>query len=393
MAVDDLDILRQELPEVFTDQAVPVHWEEDWLAIPIDDPEAFQSEAENPPDFELAPGGTGLAQDTVAPFDGTFSPESQVPDFGDIVFPGVPAAKGHWLEVPPPDALAFYLPFHYFHPTWWGIYIVLERLHEFADALAKYSGRVLTFNEALNIGKMFLYGHEAFHHIAESFATRLEVTHRFPIYTGGFERLFRRVYGTDDCIEEALASSHGYRKVKAKAFRRPNDPRKRGAALHALERYIKLCPPGYRRALEFVGDSHFSQERSAFAEQNHNETLPPLPRKGPPIWLSFPHAFSGISRITSRVNYLVHRNSPLAQRTRLGLRYLRYRDLADRLKKLAGCQPVRQGHGSHEIWETPKGHRFPVPRHPGDFGRGLLAKIIKEAGLNLSVSEFVEARV
>jgi predicted RNA binding protein YcfA (HicA-like mRNA interferase family) len=392
MAIDDLDILREELPEVFKDYAVPPDWEEDWLVIPIDDPEAFQPEAENPPDFELAPGGVGTAPDAVAPSDAKISPESQIPDFGDTVFPGVPSAKGPWPEVPPPDAFAFYLPFHYFHPTWWGIYIVLERLHEFADALVKYSGNVLTFNEALNIAKMFLYGHEAFHHIAEAFATRLEVTHRFPIYSDGFERLYRRVYGTDDCVEEALASAHGYRKVKTKAFRRPNDPIKRGVALNALDRYIKLCPPGYRRALEFVSDSDFYMERSAFAEQNHNETLPPIPRKGPPIWLSFPHAFSGISRVTSRVNYLVHRESPLAQRARLGLHYLRYRDLAERLRKLAGCQPIRQ-HGSHQIWQTPKGHRFPVPIHPGDVGRGLLAKIIKQAGLNLSVSEFLEARV
>ena len=200
MAVDDLDILRQELPEVFTDQAVPVNWEEEWLVIPIDDPEAFQPQVETPPDYELAPDRPGITQDALAPSDAAFSPESQIPDFGDTVFPGVPS-EGPWPGVPPPDALAFYLPFHYFHPTWWGIYIVLERLHEFADALTKYSNGALTFNEAFNVGKMFLYGHEAFHHIAEAFATRLEVTHRFPIYTDGFERLFRRLYGTDDKLQ------------------------------------------------------------------------------------------------------------------------------------------------------------------------------------------------
>jgi predicted RNA binding protein YcfA (HicA-like mRNA interferase family) len=391
MAVDDLDILRQELPEVFKDRAVPSDWE-DWLVIPIEDPERFPSQAKNPPDFELVDDPAGTAPDIVAPADAGFSVDGAIPDFGDSVFPGVPSAKAPSPTVPPPDALAFYLPFHYFHPTWWGIYIALERLHDFARALARYSGGTLTFNEALNVGKMFLYGHEAFHHIVEAFATRLEVTHRFPVYAVAFERLFRRVYGTDDCVEEALASSHGYRLVKSKAFRRPNDPKKRAAALNALKHYIKLCPPGYRRAVEFFADPDFYHERSVFAEQNHYETLPPLPRKGPFIWLSFPHAFSGISRVTSRVNYLVHRNSRLAQRTRLGLRYLRYRDLAEKLRKLAGCKFVRHGN-RHEIWETPQGHHFPVPIHPGDLGRGLLAKIIKQAGLNLSVSEFIAAKV
>ena len=55
MAIDDLDILRQELPEVFKDYAVPPDWEEDWLVIPIDDPEAFQPEAKTPPNLKLAP--------------------------------------------------------------------------------------------------------------------------------------------------------------------------------------------------------------------------------------------------------------------------------------------------------------------------------------------------
>jgi hypothetical protein len=279
VAVDDIDILRQELAGVFKDQTVPGNWEEDWLIILIDEPEVFQPEAVSAPDFELPIGAAGGAPDIVAPSDVVFSPESQFPDFGETAFPGAPSTNTPSSGVPPPDALAFYLPFHYFHPTWWGIYIVLERLHEFADALTKYSRGVLTFNEALNVGKMFLYGHEAFHHIAEALATRLEVTHRLPIYTGGFERLFRRVYGSDDCIEEALASAHGYRKVKLKAFRNPNDPKKRAAALLALEHYIKCCPPGYRRALEFVSESSFYEARSAFAEHNHNESLPPFRRK------------------------------------------------------------------------------------------------------------------
>ena len=110
-----------------------------------------------------------------------------------------------------------------------------------------------------------------------------------------------------------------------------------------------------------------------------------------PLWLTFPHAFSGIGRVTSRVNYVVHRDSSLAARLDLKLRYLRYRDLSDKLQRLAGCKVVREGRGSHEIWETPEGHHFPVPRHPGDFGRGLLSKIVKQAGLQMSVSEFMQA--
>ena len=211
------------------------------------------------------------------------------------MFPGIPT-KGPSSEVPPPEALAFYLPFHYFHPTWWGIYIILERVHEFANALARYSRGVLTFNEALNVGKMFLYGHEAFHHITEALPTRLEVTHRAPIYTGGFERLFRRVYGTDDCFEEALASAHGYRKVKSKVFRNPNAP--------------KNARRLYWRSNGTLGFVLLNTGELLSLYQNHPFTRlgPHLPSRittraslqfhgrGAAIWLSFPHAFSGISR-------------------------------------------------------------------------------------------------
>src|SRR5439155_26589733 len=108
------------------------------------------------------------------------------PDFGDLgSFPGSPVLDRQPEAPPPPDAIAFYLPFHYFHPTWWGIYIVLERLHDFARELRKYSGYVLTFNEALSVGRLFGYSHEAFHHTVEAFATRLEITHRVPLYANG----------------------------------------------------------------------------------------------------------------------------------------------------------------------------------------------------------------
>jgi hypothetical protein len=32
-----------------------------------------------------------------------------------------------------------------------------------------------------------------------------------------------------------------------------------------------------------------------------------------------------------------------------------------------------------------------VPRHPGDLGEGTVAKIIKQAGLSMSVEQFMQA--
>ena len=67
-----------------------------------------------------------------------------------------------------------------------------------------------------------------------------------------------------------------------------------------------------------------------------------------------------------------------------------YAELTRKLREL-GCVFKRQAKGSHEIWQSPSGQRFPVPRHPGDLRKGTLAKIIKQAGFQMSVAEFTGA--
>jgi predicted RNA binding protein YcfA (HicA-like mRNA interferase family) len=66
-------------------------------------------------------------------------------------------------------------------------------------------------------------------------------------------------------------------------------------------------------------------------------------------------------------------------------------ELCRKLIRLAGC--VFIGHGrSHAMMRAKNGNKFSVPRRAKDLGIGLLAKIIKQAGLDLSVSEFLNAK-
>ena len=388
MAVDDLSTLRSQLPEIFSEARIPDGWDDDWFIVPIEQPEQghLDQRVVLPiPSIELdvfdqlSPqadiGGNNL--------DGSF----YVPDFG--TFPGGPSKLKGGSYYPPPDAFAFYLPFHYFYPKWWGVYLVLEPTLELAEFIRAQAGGILSSAESLAATRIFLYAHEAFHHIVESFGTRLEVTHRKPLFKEGFDRLYKRVYGSDACLEEALATASGLRRVKERAF--SGDKAKTAAVLGALKRFVEGCPPGYRRGAEFMQNAKFDRGRFQFAEENHREALG-IVEKDTKIWATFPHAFSGISRVTSRVNYLVRKDSALAVRLNLDLRYLRYRDLRQKLIELGGCQYVREGKGGHEIWQSRQGHRFPVPRHPGDLHQGTLAKIIKQAGLTMSLSEFMAAR-
>jgi predicted RNA binding protein YcfA (HicA-like mRNA interferase family) len=72
------------------------------------------------------------------------------------------------------------------------------------------------------------------------------------------------------------------------------------------------------------------------------------------------------------------------------VRYYRYREVVAQLKRLTGSELIRSN-GSHHIFRTALGRTFPVPRHPGDIGRGLLKTIIKQAGLQMTEMEFMQA--
>ena len=386
MAVNDLDLLKKEIPILFEDRSLPTDWVDDWIIIPIAQPD--RTDANELIEGELSDPDY-IDDQNYARMPSTVPDGIATPEIPGSPFPGSPRRERARGAPPPPDALAFYLPFHYFHPDWWGIYLILEGVHELAAYIWRPNRQSLTFDEALTSARMFLCGHEAFHHATESFATRLEVTHRRPLYIDGFEKHYLKTLNTPQCLEEALANARGYQRVRDLLFK--NEPAKKKLVLSSLRRYIRSSPEGYRQGLNYLGNTDYRQGRNLFSEAIHQSALPNTPQLGKDIWLSFPHAFGGIGRCNSRVNYVVHRHSSLANRLRLGSRFLRYRDLAKKLRRLAHCRPVRSG-GRHEVWQTPAGHRFPVPKHPGDIATGTLSSIISQAGLAMGVSEFLATK-
>jgi len=326
MAKDDLDTLREQIPEVFHDHVAPVEWQESWHVVPIKDPESPSKQDNNicvddlSPLFDIEAIAVGenplVSNSSTDPFGGAI----ELPDFGPTgIFPGSPVTIRTPGACPPPEAMAFYLPFHYFHPKWWGVYLVLESSLQLADYIVAHSGGQLSRVEGLEAARIFLYSHEAFHHRIESFSTRLEITHRTPTYKDGFETLYRRVYMTDACAEEAMASAHGIRRTPKLAF--PKNNQKAKAVRSALLEYSHSCPPGYRIADRYLSDSRFNDACHQFAEDNYRESIAGNSPKNPHIWAAFPHAFTGISRVNSRTNYIVKKGSPLAHRLNLHLRY------------------------------------------------------------------------
>ena len=129
MAIDDLDVLSAELPQVFEPWALPPGWSDDWLILPVKDVE------------DTAPVASEVGLDLAALLEDEEQNERQTEDDsslgfrvpfpddwpriewpGGTVFAGMPIGRWKDSRYPPPDCLAFYLPFHHYYPSAWGIY-------------------------------------------------------------------------------------------------------------------------------------------------------------------------------------------------------------------------------------------------------------------------------
>jgi len=400
MAASDLSTLYVELPKLFEEYDPPSRWD-DYHIVPVefnvDDPYELDSLEEA---FAVDKDAEQIYTDLFGPLDESdlgsafaYEGNMSIPGVEDS-FPGGPRSPKP-NAYPPPDSLAFYLPFHYYYPELWGVYLIAEGVNWLATALRRHSGWDrkrktwnLTHRKAVASARTFLYYHEAFHHKTESFATRLEVTHRQALYRLGFQKLFDDTFLTDDCLEEALANAHAYRKVEEALKARKW---KKRAVLKGLRAYIKGQEPGYNRALEFIEEDVFRSARNQFSELNHDESLP-HEGKDSKIWKLFGHGYRGIARINSYANYLVKRDSPLLDRVDLHGRRISYRKLKKELDSLVGLNFERQGKGSHEVYRTDEGDRVTLYYTDGDVPRGTLNSILKQAGVDMNVHDFIRAQ-
>jgi hypothetical protein len=91
MAIDDIDTLREHIPELFADRPLPLGWANNWLIVPIDDPEVDSLAPVGAPDYEVAPPLNLAGQPQLVGSRSDFSPDSDLPNFGQgAPFPGAP---------------------------------------------------------------------------------------------------------------------------------------------------------------------------------------------------------------------------------------------------------------------------------------------------------------
>lgn len=384
MSLDHLDLLRHELPELFQDRDLGSRVDDELIIIPIREPESIArnrfpsslSDVVGELDAAVLEGLGENFLNSDMPF------HDLMPHIEQLLggaHSGAPQSYTDPTRMPPPDCLAFYLPFHYYHPNWWGVYLLLDGVIWLAGEIVRRSGGIVSGRQAMQAARLFLYHHEAFHHKTECLSARLELTHRRPFYKTGFERLYQKTLGTNDCLEEGLANASALMDSRKK-MRSPSVD-------DALCGYVSDSPPGYDQGARIR--KTFLSTRCVFAEENQNVCLPLLPPKNPEVWRTTPHMFDGIANIKSRVNYVIPRRSPLV--ARLPLRpLLPPTKLVKKLEELAGLSFLKHG-SRHDIYRTRAGRKIQIPRHARDLGHGLVRKILKQSGVDMGLEAFLQA--
>ncbi len=147
------------------------------------------------------------------------------------------------------DALAYYLPFH-FYKKGWGIYFSLSGILYVAVVL---KGEDLDPGDEslLNLSRQILFDHEAFHFMAEMGCSRSEVVAKKPLY----RPYFLHPYGSP--LEEALANAYVYRRsLKGQS----------SGVQSKMLIWMKQQGPGYRDFERWLGTAIFGKGCDITAE-------------------------------------------------------------------------------------------------------------------------------
>jgi hypothetical protein len=294
--------------------------------------------------------------------------------------PGVPwYASG---TPPTPDAFVFYLPFQRYAENDWGIYLTPEGSRYFAREFHRRSGGKIERNSAVKLAEMFIYYHEFFHHVVESFAIRLEVDRRVRLYNGPFDDLFSEQVLKGVLTEEALANAYAIRRNGEKLPEKGGWPkRKRGAARAVLIEVVREMSLGYQRGADLLDIYAFPWERSEFAEANRVRYTGGS-YGNLALWLSADQIFRGLQTVITQVCYIVPMHGWFHDRFKTHIRFLRAADLKRALRQ-HGSHLVREG-ANHEIWQSVEGRMLTVPRHR-EIANGTARAIYKAAGIPSSI--------
>jgi predicted RNA binding protein YcfA (HicA-like mRNA interferase family) len=386
-SLDIIDSLSDKYPDIFEDRGNP--FSEDNIIIGVNDPDGTTTE--------------DIFNDSL---DHTDENLRRNIDWGGIIsdlpdgnHPGSPIYGGK-SRIPPIDALAFYLPFHYY-PKWWGIYLTVEGLLYLAGEINYRSPNFVPARVAQNFAKVFLYRHEFFHHKIESFATRMECITRTSCYATGIEDRYQKTKFTADWFEESLANacalSHTFSVFKkVRHYRKYMDD-----CMNALIGIVKDSDEGYRQGADYAlgnyihvwgGHGSYTYEKAIpeICEEYLLACFPHITPSGLDIWSVANRTHYPIANVKSRTNFIISSHSRFRHRIAEDHFFAKPNKIIKAIENygIELHKVSKSGKGSHlkyKVMNGPRsGHAFELPRKPQ---RGTIKDIWKQAtGESLSLT-------
>lgn len=286
-------------------------------------------------------------------------------------------------RLPPPgdvDALAWYLPFHYYGPSW-GIYIKEAEVLRLAGLIKqRLGGPQSDSREAEQLARVafsILYLHEAFHHKVESFATRLEVARLARVYIPYDNGVYRPQLGSDDQMEEAFACAEMLTRFKAeKSFHGNVRTGIKQATVQFLRDWLPTLPPGYRRGLDFVDGHHLGELLSQVAEGKPHPNQPVLD------WDVASHMIRGLFHKHAVAHVIVPIGTTPTIPWLGAERYLALstRDVERHITRKFGYLDTGRGKGSHRHFHCPGRDPITLPSNRESLSPGVQRQVARACG-------------
>ena len=283
------------------------------------------------------------------------------------------------------DALAWYLPVHYFGEES-AIYIREDALLDVVVGIARKVPESSLRNSGVieaicSSAFSVLFLHEMFHHKTESFAIRAEVIEQRRLYLPYMDMTSSLLNaGSDLVIEEAIACAQMINRLGEPRYSRGIPSEVKAARRQLMHEWIPTLGPSYRRGLEFVPQrAHDAGLRDLYCQVGEATTTPD---RNPIHWTATPNINKGIFDIESVTKVIVPvGNEPLIPWFTPPFRgTLTDRDAVKVLVRRFGCTEVRgAGKGSHTKLRTPTGELITIPR--GTQSPGVIRNTARAVGV------------
>ena len=180
------------------------------------------------------PSVVAIDSDDVLTTEGGLSPDGLLP-------PGTESGTANNRQVTI-DALAYYLPYH-FYSTRWGIYLKTSGILYVASLLDDGLFPIGD-DDLLELARRLLFEHEFFHFVAETACARAETVAKMRLYDPYYPHPFAAPH------EEALANAHAIRNA---LVGQPATLKKRVSA------WMDAQGPGYRDYGRWLGRNRFDE--------------------------------------------------------------------------------------------------------------------------------------